>query len=50
MRWTELVEALETKPGNRWADLEVLPPAERHQVLEEWNRTEISFPAELCVS
>jgi amino acid adenylation domain-containing protein len=36
-----LVEALEKMPGKAVKDLEVLPDAERRQVLYEWNQTEV---------
>ena len=29
--------------------LDVLPPAERHKLLVEWNATEAAYPSELCV-
>src|SRR5438132_9421528 len=44
-----LVEALEACPGKAVLALEVLPEAERQQVLYEWNRTEADFPGDKCV-
>ncbi|HYR12149.1 MAG TPA: condensation domain-containing protein, partial [Longimicrobium sp.] len=44
-----LVEALEATPGRAIRSLDVLPHAERRQVLEEWNRTEAEYPAEACI-
>ncbi|HEX2187720.1 MAG TPA: amino acid adenylation domain-containing protein, partial [Longimicrobiaceae bacterium] len=40
-----LVEALEAAPERPVGDVEVLPEAERRQVVEEWNRTETAHPA-----
>ena len=44
-----LVEALETAPDRAVRTLEVLPAAERQQVLYEWNATEAEYPADKCV-
>ncbi|HEX8276356.1 MAG TPA: amino acid adenylation domain-containing protein, partial [Longimicrobiaceae bacterium] len=33
----------------RLSGLEMMGPAERRQVLEEWNRTEAKYPADLCI-
>jgi len=41
-----LVEALETTPGRAVRTLEVLPEAERHQLLCEWNETTTEYPRE----
>ncbi|MGH8654271.1 MAG: condensation domain-containing protein, partial [Gammaproteobacteria bacterium] len=44
-----LVEALESEPSRPLKALEVLPEAERCQVLYEWNATEGEYPRERCV-
>jgi syringomycin synthetase protein SyrE len=44
-----LVEALQTAPGRPVATLDVLPQAERRQVVEEWNRTDAGYPRGACV-
>ena len=45
----ELVEALERAPESSLNELRVLPEAERHQVLVEWNATERPYPLDACV-
>ncbi|MCI0354214.1 MAG: condensation domain-containing protein, partial [Acidobacteria bacterium] len=44
-----LVEALENEPSRRLSVLEVLPEAERCQLLYEWNATAAEYPRERCV-
>ena len=44
-----LVEALETSPARAVRTLEVLPAAERHRLLYEWNDTEVEYPSDKCV-
>jgi amino acid adenylation domain-containing protein len=44
-----LVEALEEAPERPLQSLEVLPRAERRQVLEAWNRTAAEYPADRCI-
>jgi amino acid adenylation domain-containing protein/FkbM family methyltransferase len=44
-----LVEALEREPSRPLSVLEVLPEAERQQVLYEWNATEAQYPREQLV-
>ncbi|HEV2150588.1 MAG TPA: amino acid adenylation domain-containing protein, partial [Longimicrobiaceae bacterium] len=44
-----LVEALEVSPGRALGSIDVLPEAERRQVVEGWNTTEAEYPRELCV-
>jgi amino acid adenylation domain-containing protein len=41
-----LVEALELAPGQAVGSIDVLPEAERRQVVEEWSRTDAEYPAE----
>ena len=41
-----LVEALESEPERAVRAIEVLPEAERRQVVEEWNATEADYPKE----
>ncbi|HEX2093968.1 MAG TPA: amino acid adenylation domain-containing protein, partial [Longimicrobiaceae bacterium] len=44
-----LVEALEVSPGQSVGSIDVLPEAERRQVVEAWNATEAAYPRDLCV-
>jgi amino acid adenylation domain-containing protein len=44
-----LVDALETAPERPVGRIDVLPAAERRRVLEEWNRTDAAYPADVCV-
>jgi amino acid adenylation domain-containing protein len=44
-----LVEALEVAPGRATQSIDVLPEAERREVVEEWNRTEAEVPRDACV-
>ncbi|HEU4556635.1 MAG TPA: AMP-binding protein, partial [Longimicrobium sp.] len=44
-----LVEALEASPGRAIASIDVLPEAERRQVVVEWNHTEAEYPRDVCV-
>ena len=44
-----LVAALENEPDRPVRTLEVLPAAERHRVLYEWNRTKAEYPVDKCV-
>ncbi|HEU4884758.1 MAG TPA: amino acid adenylation domain-containing protein, partial [Longimicrobium sp.] len=44
-----LVEALELAPGRAIGSLDVLPEAERRQVVEVWNRTDAEYPADRCI-
>ncbi|MFL5540420.1 MAG: non-ribosomal peptide synthetase, partial [Longimicrobiaceae bacterium] len=44
-----LVDALEATPGRAVGSLDVLPEAERRQVVEAWNRTGAEVPAGSCI-
>ncbi len=44
-----LADAMAADPDRPVADIDILPPAERARVLEEWNDTERSYPAGLRV-
>jgi amino acid adenylation domain-containing protein len=44
-----LVQALETAPQTPVHRIEVLPTAERHQLLVEWNVTETDHPQDKCI-
>ena len=46
---TSLVEALEVDPDKSLHTLDVLPAAERQQILYEWNATDTVFPKDKCV-
>ena len=45
----QLIDALETDPARAVGSLDVLPDAERRQLLVEWNATEKKYPSEFCV-
>ena len=45
----QLARALETAPETKMRRLDVLPAAERHRILTEWNATEARLPAERCI-
>src|SRR5262249_17244163 len=49
MALERLVEALETAPGIAAGTIDVMPEAERHQVLVGWNASERDYPKEKCV-
>ncbi|MES2296357.1 MAG: amino acid adenylation domain-containing protein [Pseudomonadota bacterium] len=44
-----LVALLEQAPDTPVATISILPDAERHQVLEQWNDTKTDFPQERCI-
>ena len=48
-RWQRLLAALLASPEREPADVDLLDAAERRQLIEEWNRTEAPFPAEMGI-
>jgi arthrofactin-type cyclic lipopeptide synthetase C len=44
-----LITALERDPATPLCRLDVLPPAERSQLLVEWNDTAAEYPGNLCI-
>ncbi|UBF27777.1 amino acid adenylation domain-containing protein [Kovacikia minuta CCNUW1] len=44
---TALLEGMVANPNQQLGDLPVLTPAERHQILVEWNATEVEYPQHL---
>jgi amino acid adenylation domain-containing protein/FkbM family methyltransferase len=44
-----LVDALENQPARPLGDLNVMPAAEREQMVYGWNQTEAEYPRESCV-
>jgi amino acid adenylation domain-containing protein len=44
-----LVEALEAAPGRSVGSIDVLPEAERRQVVEAWNATDAEYPRDVCI-
>ena len=44
-----LLKAMAERPQQLLCDLPLLTPAERHQLLVEWNQTEADYPRDLCV-
>jgi amino acid adenylation domain-containing protein len=47
--WQTLLEGIVADPGCRLAQLPILTPAEREQLLVGWNATAADFPRERCV-
>src|ERR1700722_20197396 len=47
--WERLLEEMTVSGDRRVGDLAMLPEAERHQVVLEWNRTERSYPGDLGI-
>src|SRR5262249_26014050 len=47
--WTRLVESAVEDPDRRIADLEMLSPAEREQLLYKWNRTAAKYAETECI-
>ena len=45
----QLVDALDRAPSTALRDLTVLPEAERHQVVVEWNATATAYPSDRCM-
>ena len=45
----QLVGALESAPATPLRDLDVMPAAERHQLLVAWNDTAIDYPRDRCI-
>ncbi|MHB2029410.1 MAG: amino acid adenylation domain-containing protein, partial [Acidimicrobiales bacterium] len=45
----QLVEALEAAPESSALAIDVLPQAERHRMLVEWNATETAYPSYRCI-
>jgi amino acid adenylation domain-containing protein len=46
---TQLLEQVVGAPQARLGQLDILSPAERHQLLEEWNATQAAYPQDCCV-
>ncbi|HYW09135.1 MAG TPA: amino acid adenylation domain-containing protein, partial [Longimicrobium sp.] len=44
-----VLEQMVADDGRPVERLEILPPAERRQVVDEWNDTDADFPRELCI-
>jgi len=44
-----LLEGIVANPEQRLSDLPLLTPAERHQLLVEWNDTEREYPQDKCI-
>ena len=44
-----LLEGIVSNPERRLADLPLLTPAERQQLLVDWNRTEVAYPRDRCL-
>lgn len=48
-RFLALLEGVAADPECRIADLPILPEAERHRVVVEWNRTRADYPSDACI-
>ena len=46
---TELLRSITGDPEKSISELNLMPAAERHQVLVEWNQTEREYPRDKCV-
>ena len=44
-----LLEGMATKPEQKVGELPLLTSSERHQLLVEWNQTEVDYPRDKCV-
>ena len=44
-----LLEGMATKPERKVSELPLLTSSERHQLLVEWNQTEVDYPRDKCV-
>jgi amino acid adenylation domain-containing protein len=44
-----LLESIVTNPNQNLANLSILTPAERHQILTEWNDTSTDYPQDKCI-
>ena len=44
-----ILAGIVANPEQRLADLPMLTPAERHQLLVEWNNTQIDYPQDTCI-
>ena len=44
-----LLEGMVTKPEQKVGELPLLTSSERHQLLVEWNQTEVDYPRDKCV-
>ncbi|HEU0077693.1 MAG TPA: amino acid adenylation domain-containing protein, partial [Longimicrobiaceae bacterium] len=44
-----LLRSIAARPDARICDLDVVGPRELRQVVEEWNRTGVEFPADRCI-
>ncbi|MCQ9424677.1 condensation domain-containing protein, partial [Pseudomonas sp. LJDD11] len=47
--WTHLLRAVVREPKQRIAELQLLDVSEQLQIVRDWNRTEVSYPVELCI-
>ncbi|MFL9458828.1 condensation domain-containing protein [Tolypothrix bouteillei VB521301_2] len=44
-----LLEAIVANPTQRISQLPLLTPREQHQLLVEWNNTQVNYPVEKCL-
>ena len=47
--WHNLLQGIADQPERRIAELPLLDPRQRQQVLGDWNRTEEAYPVDRCV-
>ena len=49
VHFKNLLESIVSDPGQRLAGLSLLTEVERHQLLIEWNATEVDYPRDTCL-
>ncbi len=47
--WQTLLEGIVANPSQRLSELPLLTEAERHQLLVDWNATEMAYPKDRCI-
>ncbi|HDS1734302.1 non-ribosomal peptide synthetase [Pseudomonas sp. BP8] len=47
--WQDLLAAIVAQPQQRIAELALLNAAQQQQVVHDWNRTQVAYPAEQCL-
>ncbi|WP_459748810.1 condensation domain-containing protein, partial [Pseudomonas sp. 3A(2025)] len=47
--WVNLLQGVVRQPQQRIVEVQLLDTAEYQQIVHDWNRTEASYPSELCI-
>ncbi|MEH1943849.1 MAG: amino acid adenylation domain-containing protein [Nostoc sp.] len=47
--WQVLLESVVAQPNQQISHLPILTPAQQHQLLVEWNDTEVDYPKDKCI-